>query len=215
MNATEKGRADLGAWLDAQPDDLYADDSALRALVEHHDLSGRSESFHHAGRVVAGPLDVVVRQNNLHANLPQLDAWDGIGRQTMAVRHHPTWRVAGKLIYGTGIMAAYGEQPSSHRSILPLFYLTAQAGEAVHNCPLAGNAGAIRSLQSLGTPEQKANYLQPLLDPDFDTNFTASQFLTEVQGGSDVGANTVEVRPVSGGLEAGSTWSLRGEKWFC
>ena len=45
--------------------------------------------------------------------------------------------------------------------------------------------------QALGTESQQDSYLRPLLDPDFDSNFTASQFLTEVQGGSDVGAADV------------------------
>jgi len=215
MDATAQGREDMVRWRAAQPLDLYADDPALVALVAHHGLEQRADAFHHAGRVVAGPLDEAVRENNLPGNLPALDCWDGFGTRTNAVRHHPTWWDAGRLIYGTGIMAAYGEQPSSHRSILTLFYLTAQAGEAGHNCPLACDAGAIRTLQALGTPDQQDRYLTRLLDPDFDTNFTASQFLTEVQGGSDVGANTVQAAAISGGTEAGSEWSISGEKWFC
>ena len=45
---------------------------------------------------------------------------------------------------------------------------------------------------------------------------TASQFLTEVQGGSDVGANAVRATPVGdhdGG--PGTPWTISGEKWFC
>ena len=209
-NATDRGRADLAGWLDAQPDDLFADDLALRALITHHGLTEREPALHRAGQVVAGPLDALVRTNNRHDNLPTLDNWDGIGRYTADIAHHPAWREAGSLIYGTGIMSAYGEDASPHRFILSLFYLTAQAGEAGHNCPLACNAGAIRSLQSLGTPAQKSAYLTPLLDPDFDTNFTASQFLTELQGGSDVGANATVATPAGDG-----SWKISGEKWFC
>jgi alkylation response protein AidB-like acyl-CoA dehydrogenase len=215
MNATEAGRTHLGEWLDAQPVDLFADDNALGALVAHHSLGARVDDFHAVGQMVAGPLDVAARENNLSANLPLLDGWDAIGRQTMGVRHHPSYRDAGRLIYGTGIMAAYGEMPVPHRAILTMFYLTGQAGEAGHNCPLACAAGAIRTLQTLGTPTQKRRYLARLLDPKYDTNFTASQFLTEVQGGSDVGANALAAMPVSGGESAGSEWALSGEKWFC
>ena len=215
MSATERGRADLAAWVWAQPTDLYTDDVDLCALIDHHGLGEREEQFSNAGTAVAGPVDAAVRENNLHRNLPVLDNWNGIGEYTAKVHHHPTWWEAGRLIYGTGIMSLYAEAPVSHRSILTLFYLTAQAGEGGHNCPLACDAGAIRTLSALGTDAQKKTYLQPLLDPDFDTNFTASQFLTEVQGGSDVGANTVSASPVSGGREAGSTWSISGEKWFC
>ena len=140
MSATERGRADLAAWVWAQPGDLYADDAALLALVEHHGMSERADQFSRAGQVVAGPLDAAVRENNLHRNLPVLDDWTGIGEYTARVHHHPSWWEAGRLIYGTGIMALYADAPVSHRSILTLFYLTAQAGEGGHNCPLACDA---------------------------------------------------------------------------
>ena len=163
MDAREQGRADLVAWVAAQPDDLYADDHALQALTSAHSLAPYAERFHAAGSTVAGPLDRVVRENNLARNLPVLDDWSGVGEYTARVSHHPTWAEAGRLIYGTGIMGLYGEQPASHRAILTLFYLTAQAGEAGHNCPLACDAGAIRTLQALGTPSQQARYLAPRL----------------------------------------------------
>jgi len=216
-DARVRGRQDLVAWRAAQPEDLYEDDADFRALVAHHGLESRAASFHGTGRVVAGPLDRAVRENNLHRNLPVLDDWDGVGNFTARVSHHPTWRTAGRLIYGTGIMAAYGEGLTPpHRYILGLFYLTAQAGEAGHNCPLACAAGAIRTLQALGTPSQREQALTRLLDPSFDTNYTASQFLTEVQGGSDVGANAIVAEPLDAEDRGpGSRWAIRGEKWFC
>jgi alkylation response protein AidB-like acyl-CoA dehydrogenase len=219
-NAADRGRADLAAWVASQPVDLFADDLALQALVTAHGLEDRRESLHQTGRVVAGPLDRVVRENNLGRNLPVLDDWDAIGRFTARVSHHPSWWAAGRMIYGTGIMSAYGEAASApcppHRYILSLFYLTGQAGEAGHNCPLACAAGAIRSLQRLGTDSQQQRFLTRLLDPDFQTNFTASQFLTEVQGGSDVGANAVQATPADpADRGAGSRWRIDGEKWFC
>ena len=181
---------------------------------------------------MAGPLDAAARENDLLRNHPVLDAWDGIGRHTAGVSHHPSYRAAGRAVYGTGVMSAFAEvgvdgraagssprrpvSPAPHRFILTLFYLTAQAGEAGHNCPLACDAGAIRTLQHLGTAQQQAAFLPGLLDPEFDTNLTASQFLTEVQGGSDVGANSVRATPDGehdGG--PGTPWLVDGEKWFC
>jgi acyl-CoA dehydrogenase len=208
-DARTRGRDHLNDWQAAQPADLYSDDESLRALVEHYQLDSHIPRFTAAGEAVAGPLDLAARENNLHRNLPVLDDWDGMGNYTAAVTHHPTWWTAGELIYGTGIMSLYGQNPVPHQAILTLFYLTAQAGEAGHNCPLACDAGAIRTLQALGTEAQQERYLRPLLDPDFRTNFTASQFLTEVQGGSDVGANAIRAEPAEGG------WQITGEKWFC
>ncbi len=230
--ASAAGRDALADWLAAQPDDLFTDDQDLAVLVAHHGLSRRLPALRAAGLAVAGPLDAAARRNDLPGNLPLLDDWDGIGRFTADVAHHPSHRDAGRLIYGTGVMTAYGEvgvdgraggssprrpvSPAPQRFILTLFYLTAQAGEAGHNCPLACDAGAIRTLQHLGTADQQSAFLPGLLDPDFDTNLTASQFLTEVQGGSDVGANAVTATPVVPGEGGpGSAWTIDGEKWFC
>jgi alkylation response protein AidB-like acyl-CoA dehydrogenase len=51
-----------------------------------------------------------------------------------------------------------------------------------------------------------------LLDADYDRRLHAAQFVTEVQGGSDVGLN--EVRAVPDPAAPGG-WRLFGEKWFC
>jgi acyl-CoA dehydrogenase len=227
-DAMNQGRAALADWLADQPTDWYATDTDLRELVGHHGLQDREPALRAAGAAAAGPLDRAARENDLPRNHPVLDDWDGIGRFTGAVCHHPSYRDAGRAIYGTGIMAAYAEAGATgapfarpdaaapHRYILSLFYLTAQAGEAGHNCPLACDAGAIRTLQALGTPEQQAAFLPGLLDPDYDRAFTASQFLTEVQGGSDVGANAMLAEPVGDhDGPAGSRWRISGEKWFC
>ncbi|MCP4227674.1 MAG: acyl-CoA dehydrogenase, partial [Actinomycetia bacterium] len=47
-------------------------------------------------------------------------------------------------------------------------------------------------------------------EPSFSNGWTSSQFLTEVQGGSDVGANDTQAWQADDG-----TWRIRGEKWFC
>jgi alkylation response protein AidB-like acyl-CoA dehydrogenase len=60
-----------------------------------------------------------------------------------------------------------------------------------------------------GSPAQRSRYLPGLLATDYDKRLHASQFLTEVQGGSDVGANAVVARP------SGDQHRIFGEKWFC
>src|SRR5262249_34506396 len=85
-----------------------------------------------------------------------------------------------------------------------------QNGEAGHCCPLACTAGLIKLLQRRGSAELQARFLPRLLDADYDTHAHASQFLTEIQGGSDVGANALPATPDGPG-----GWLLDGEKWFC
>jgi alkylation response protein AidB-like acyl-CoA dehydrogenase len=95
---------------------------------------------------------------------------------------------------------------------LALFFLSSQNGEAGHNCPLACTAGLIKALQQAASPALQAAYLPRLLDPDYATNFSGAQFLTEIQGGSDVGANATTATLLD--TNEGS-WLLSGEKWFC
>ncbi len=211
MDAIERGRSELAGWVAAQPRSFWEADPLLRALVERAGLSPeRVEALRRFGEVAAGPLDEAAVEGNRLESLPRLDTHDGIGRHVAGLALHPSYHRAGKLVYESGVMAAYAERPSPHRFVLSLFYLSCHAGEAGHNCPLACTAGAIRALQALGTDEQKAAWLPRLLRPVYGEHLSAAQFLTEVQGGSDVGANAVRARPAGDG-----SYRLEGEKWFC
>lgn len=208
------GRADLARWLDTRPSNFFTASVALRALIERDWSAGQRAqyltSLAEFGGVAAGALDQAAVENNLGRNLPVLDPYDAVGRPGSPVVHHPSYHEAGRLIYGSGVMSAYGQVPSPHQYILSLFFLSSQVGEGGHNCPLACTAGAIRALQRVGTEAQQQRYLPRLLDPDWDTNFSAAQFLTEVQGGSDVGANATRAE-----LQEDGSWRIFGEKWFC
>jgi len=109
------------------------------------------------------------------------------------------------------MMSAY-ENSGNNLYSLALFYLSTQLGEAGHNIAIACTAGLIKVLLSEGSADLQKDYLPALLNDNFDEHFSGGQYLTEIQGGSDVGANTTFARPLS--LEEG-IWLLSGEKWFC
>ena len=90
------------------------------------------------------------------------------------------------------------------------FFLSSQAGEAGHNCPIACSYGIIRVLQKLPHFPSKDLYLEKLIVPSYDENYTGAQFVTEIQGGSDVGNNAV-----SASKDENGHWRISGEKWFC
>ena len=210
MTASERARQALAEWRATQPENFYDSDPLLGMLVERAGLADRIEILRTFGAVAAGPLDAAVIENNRPDNLPALDTHDGIGRYVARFAHHPSYHRAGQLIYESGIMAAYQEIPNPHPFILSLFYLSSHVGEGGHNCPLACTAGAIRVLQGVGTDQQKAEWLPRLLNPVYGEHYAGAQFLTEVQGGSDVGANAVVAE-----RQADGTWRIAGEKWFC
>ncbi len=208
-----QGRQQLADWEAAQPDNFYTSDQHLQSILEFY--WGAEKLNAHASRLVqfgaeaATTVDAAVRRVNEPHNLPRLERFNAVGERTEQVIHSADHHLAGKHIYGSGAMAVYAE-PGNNVLAQALFYLSSYNGEAGHNCPLACTAGIIKTLQAVGSDELKAKYLPRLLDANYDTLFTGAQFLTEVQGGSDVGANSCTATP-----HADGAWRINGEKWFC
>lgn len=214
-NAIDYGYARLAAWQAAQPTNFFTADRNLQRTLE---LRMGTERYRQAaphlyrfGSIAATSLDAAARTSNERVNLPRLRRFGDLGERLEQVEYHPTYHEAGRYVYGSGAMAVL-EKPGNNLLALALFYLSAQNGEAGHNCPLACTAGLIKVLQRVGSAELRALYLPRLLDPGYDTNYTGAQFLTEVQGGSDVGANATTATPVDG---RSGVWRLNGRKWFC
>lgn len=208
-----RGRQALNNFGEAQRHNAYQADAHFQRVIRRYARPERLEALEEAldafGEVVLGELDEVVRKNNETTNLPQLNRYTGFGERVEQIDHHPTYHEAGRHIYGSGVMAAYAEHPNNIGA-LSRFYLSSFNGEAGHNCPLACTAGVIRVLQELGSEELKATYLPGFLDAEYANHLEGAQFLTEIQGGSDVGANgTRAVREEDG------SYRIYGEKWFC
>ncbi len=212
---TAQGRQQLADWERAQPENFYATDQHLQSILEFYwgveKLAAHAPRLTKFGAEAATTVDAAVRHANEPHNLPRLERFNAVGERIEQVIHSADHHLAGKHIYGSGAMGVYSE-PGNNVLAQALFYLSSYNGEAGHNCPLACTAGIIKILQNVGSDELKAKYLPRLLDTNYDTLFTGAQFLTEVQGGSDVGANSCIATPFN---ETENTWRINGEKWFC
>jgi acyl-CoA dehydrogenase len=206
MEVTNTAREAFRAWRAAVEDDWFADDPLLGAALRHH---GRPDDPALAafGRTMARRVDSLVRENNRDEHLPVLRRWDGQGNRIEAVDHHPTYAESGRLAWASDVMGLYRE-PGRELDSLARVYLFAQVGEGGHACPMACTAGLAKVLRHVGNP--RPDWLDRLTDPDFDRAFRGAQFLTEVQGGSDVGANAVVAQELPDGSAR-----IHGEKWFC
>lgn len=88
-------------------------------------------------------------------------------------------------------------------------YLIYQNGEACISCPLTCTEGLVALLEYYAdTPELKQILLHCKEGIKGDIAI-GSQFLSEIQGGSDVPANLVEA------VEQDGAWRLYGDKFFC
>jgi acyl-CoA dehydrogenase len=206
----EDARAALALWRSSRPASYY--DENLRVSLRRHlgerlpEVEERLRSF---GVAVADVVDPAVDRLERRRDLPAVAGPDALGRETQAVEFDPAYAEAGRAVWGSGVLAL-PERPGAAFEQAALLYLLAHAGEGGHACPVVCTAGLIRALRRYGSDELRARFLPPLLDTDYDRCQRGAQFLTEIQGGSDVGANSVEAVPAGDDV-----WRISGEKWFC
>lgn len=210
--AATRGRSQLAQWEKSKPTNFFSADLNLQVVLRRY-LGPRyiawEARFIQFGEVCATTINEAARLEDQIGSHPRLERWSGIGERLESIIFHPNHERIGRLVWQSGLMAAQAE-PGNTVAQLGLYYLLAQNGEGGHMCSLACTSGLIRVLQQVGSDALKAKFLPPLLNPDFDQMQHGAQFLTEVQGGSDVGANAVTASEAVDG-----TWRLNGEKWFC
>ncbi|QIK64425.1 DNA alkylation response protein [Leucobacter viscericola] len=174
------------------------------ALVEPH--------LRELGALVGGELSELALEAD--ANPPQLRTHDKRGVRIDEVTTHPAYqRMVDIAVKQFGLVALSHAQvldfpaPAKHVVKYALWYEFGQA-EFGLACPLSMTDAAARVLRRYGSPELNARYADQLIRTDAGFE-SASQFMTEKQGGSDVGANTVTAS------RDGDAWRLYGDKWFC
>jgi alkylation response protein AidB-like acyl-CoA dehydrogenase len=211
-NHAEQGRADLISWEASKPDNFYASDTNLQYVLRRllgadasHEIDANLARF---GAAAATTIDEAVRVEDRISNHPRLERYNGLGERLEQIEFHPNHDRVGKIIWNSRIMALQAE-PGNTVHQMALFYLLGHVSDG-HSCGLACTSGLIRALQQAADASVRSKFLPPLLDPEYETMQHGAQFLTEVQGGSDVGANAVRASDNGDG-----TWRINGEKWFC
>ena len=205
-------RQALAAWQKAIHQNIYQNDPDFKHSINTYLVKKcpkiDQELTTFADKIV-NELEPLVIENNLSSNLPRIEHYDGIGQKIEKIVHHPTYEAAGNIIYSSRLLERMAKSGGLLEA-LAFMFLSSQAGEAGHNCPVACSAGIIRVLQKTDDFLHKKFYFEKLIASSYTKNFTGAQFLTEIQGGSDVGLNAVEAH-----LDDAGQWRIKGEKWFC
>lgn len=207
-----RGRQQLQLWETSKPTNFFTVDSNLQNVLRHYLGTRYSEvepQLSALGAQCATVIDQATRVEDRIGNHPRLERWSGVGERIELIEFHPNHDQVGQLVWQSGLMAMQRE-PGHTVTQMGLYYLLTHNGEGGHVCSLACTSGLIRALQQAADPAIKDRFLPPLLDPDYSRMQHGAQFLTEVQGGSDVGANAVTAVATADG-----TWRISGEKWFC
>ena len=212
MPGHEYGRNNMRAWVALREANAYTRNTGLQHTLRFH-LGQKYATFHDQyealGAQVSTTLDQAVTENDLRFNLPRIDPYNHIGDRVDKIVHHPSYTIAGDIIYGTNMVKLMATAGSLTEG-MGFYALGHHVGEAGHFCPVICNYETARVLKLMDDFPQKEAYIQKLETPSYTRNYTSSQFLTEVQGGSDVGANDTRAWQNEKG-----EWFIRGEKWFC
>jgi acyl-CoA dehydrogenase len=213
METTEARQA-LRNWLDSRPTNFFQVNRNLKAVLQMYMGAERygaiRDSLSAFGHTCATIIDEAATVNDQLENHPRLERFNSIGERMEEVAFHPSYHVAGRPAYESGVLALQSE-PGHALHQAALLFLLCHCGEMGHACPIVCTAGLIRALQQKGSPYLQQTFLPPLLVADYDRRQHGAQFVTELQGGSDVGANACRAIPG----DTPGVWHITGEKWFC
>ena len=213
MTCHDIGRNNMRKWLARTKENAYLQNNDFIHTMQFWLSSGFSSKVHEDlsayGEKITNELEAHAAENDLRFNNPRIDPFNGIGERIDQVVHHPSYTAAGDIIYGSNVVARL-VKTGGLREGMGFYYLSCHGGEAGHTCPVICNFETARLLRKLDNFPERDEYIAKLETPSYTHNFTSSQFLTEVQGGSDVGANGTRAW-----LDDDKNWRIRGEKWFC
>jgi len=166
------------------------------------------------GALAGGPLDECARLADRHG--PVLHQRDRFGRDVQSIEYHPAYRELEQAAFGEfgihamsnakGILGWPDTYPVVAKHAFTFLFNQTEFGLG---CPINVTDGCAKLLAKFGSDELKARYLDGLTQTDMARLTQGGQFMTEKEGGSDVGTLTTRAVP------EGDHWRLHGEKWFC
>ncbi|MGA7833626.1 MAG: acyl-CoA dehydrogenase family protein [Acidimicrobiales bacterium] len=209
------GRDDLLRWRSAKPTNYYTAVPSLEAALASHmgsrftdELRKKLGSF---GQVVATEIEPAVQLIEQNREFPKLHSYDEVGQHVEQIEFHPANGDAARAAWASGMLGV----PLTYDGAFELagqFFLLSHVGEGGQACPIVCTIGLRRALEHRASDELRSRYLGGLTASEATLALRGSQFLTEVQGGSDVGANVSVAVPDP---ESAGAWRITGEKWFC
>ena len=158
------------------------------------------------GAWVATAVDEQADYTNRFAP-PVLETLDEGGRPHSVVRHNPLYAAVHREVYERGIVGLnYGPERRPYTLTFAMGYLLAQSDISIH-CPVTLTGAVAHVLDRFAPEPLRDAYLPSLVRMDGKAA-TGGTWVTEKQGGSDVGATATVARRTNEGV------ALSGLKWF-
>lgn len=183
---------------DCPPDDFAWADAKLRAF----------------GELVGG--DIARNADIIDANPPELVRYDRWANETNEIVHHPATLDSKAKLWESGYVSGFAADEAERGRPTPAVvlgassYLLSQADTGMV-CSLGMTSGVAGLVESYAPPDLRDDLLASLRASDLDGGTDGSMFLTERDGGSDLGRTVhCTARDIGDGRVL-----ITGEKWFC
>lgn len=208
---------DYASLESAVGEDLYDLDPDLQAIVRREcaaeDLEWADRKLHEFGRlvgeVIAPNAEIIDR------NPPRLVRYDRWANEVNVIEHHPAALESKRALWRAGYVSGFASDTRDGRPFPPVArtaagYLLCQADTGL-SCSLGMTGGVAGLVDAYAPDDVRDQLLTGLRADDLDGGIDGSMFLTEREGGSDLGATVhCTARDIGDGRVL-----INGEKWFC
>src|SRR5690625_2706401 len=197
-------------------ENFYTDDPNLRRLLKE---SLPTDFFKWAdielkryGELCAGPIDERATHTDREGE-PKLIRYDKMGNEVSKVWLNEGYKQSVNDTYNTGVVGyVHKEIPSlGHKGnyvySYALKYLLSHSEPGLA-CPVTLTKATAYLIDHYASDELKEKYLPHVISTGETELYEGATFLTERQGGSDVGANEVSA------VKSGDVYRITGEKYF-
>lgn len=167
------------------------------------------------GAHAAGPLDERAAYTDRDGK-PHLRKYNRLGEDVSEIITNEGYKQTVADVYGAGIVHyLYHDIPelgfkAPYSYSFLLGYLVSQTEPGFY-CPVTLTMSAAYLIDKYGDEQQKEQYLSGLTSRDRRSLYEGATWLTERQGGSDVGANLTVAKPTAG---KPGVYQLTGEKFL-
>lgn len=181
----------------------------IRRLVAPEDYEAADTRLREMGALCGGPI--AERAERTDRNPPKLERYDRWGNETNRVVHHPGAIETKRALFESAI--SFAERTGRR---LPSVvgsasgYLLDQS-ETGMGCAVGMTGGVAGLVEAFGSQDVKDHFLPHLRATQWQDFWDGAMFLTERDGGSDLGSAT----KTTGTHVDGDLWVLNGFKWFC
>ena len=189
--------------------DYYADDEVLQKIVKFYAGADFDQ------------VDKAVRETSKKASKRWRKFSDAIGRceeRPYLIHYDGANNRIDRIVrpYNTHVLEqeifseALFSQDTDFWTMVTKQFVIHQNGDACIICPLACTHGVIEAIRQLGAISPEVERILQHCAEGIDGEFAiGAQFISEIQGGSDIPANLLEA------VNENGTWRLYGTKFFC